>query len=388
MKARSLLTVFVLAVSLVYTSKLAEATSGHWMQSNAGGFGDANNFAVLALAPFDGKLYAGTGNESGNGAQLWRSSDTGAWSVVVTDGFGNANNTYIAHMIGFRGQLYASTRNEVEGGQVWRSDNGSTWSPITLPGFDSTNGEIVRFTIFDGEVYASTCSFTDTHGAEIWGSSTGDSGDWTQVVSNGFDGDVNNDKLLSFVEFNDHLYAGTDNVVTGAEVWYTDDSVNWSQVNADGFGDPYNWSVTLEVFGDYLYAGTYNYYGSDNPGAELWRCQVCDGADWQQVPVAKGFGDTENRAIRSLVVFNSTLFAVTYNRTSGTEVWRSSNGTNWSQVNIDGFGDSNNWYPYWDNSATVFNNSLYVGTWNSTDGGEVWHYLHRTTYLPLAMRTH
>lgn len=48
----------------------------------------------------------------------------------------------------------------------------------------------------------------------------------------------------------------------------------------------------------------------------------------------------------------------------GMEVWRTINGTSWQQVNPNGFGDSNNWWPYWDNSVAVFKDSLYVGTWN------------------------
>lgn len=171
-------------------------------------------------------------------------------------------------------------------------------------------------------------------------------------------------------------------------MWYTSDGTNWSQVNADGFGDPYNSSVTLERFEGYLYAGTYNYWKSDNPGCELWRCQLCQGSDWQQVPIQKGFGDTENRAIRSLVVFNNALYAATYNGTSGIEVWCSSDGMSWNQVNADGFGDSNNRFPYWDNSVTVSNNGLYIGTWNNTDGGEVWLYRRFSVYLPLVVKNY
>jgi len=386
MKSRSLLMVFVLIVTVVLTTKLVEAASIHWTQSNVSGFGNADNFGVFSLAGFSGELYAGTGNDSGAGAQLWRWNGTGAWSNVVSDGFGNTNNVRFGDLIEFNSQLYSGTQNSVDGGQVWRSGNGSTWSPIVLPSFDPTNIEVVRFTIFDAQIYASTWSSTVVHGAEIWRSSTGDSGDWTRVVANGFNGDVTNKGIVSFEGFNGYLYAGTDNTVTGAEVWYSDQGTIWSQVNTDGFGDPYNWSVTLEGFGGYLYAGTYNYVNSDNPGAELWRCQVCDGTDWLQVSILKGFGDMENRAIRSLSVFNGALYAATYNRTTGIEVWHSTDGTSWDQVNSDGFGDSNNYFTYWDTSVAAFNDGLYIGTDNRTDGGEVWHYLHRGMYLPLVMR--
>jgi len=67
------------------------------------------------------------------------------------------------------------------------------------------------------------------------------------------------------------------------------------------------------------------------------------------------------------------------------EVWRTTDGANWEQVGPDGIGDSINYSPYWDNSAAVFNDSLYIGTWNPANGGEVWLLL-RQVYLPLVLR--
>jgi PKD repeat protein len=42
------------------------------------------------------------------------------------------------------------------------------------------------------------------------------------------------------------------------------------------------------------------------------------------------------------------------------------------QVEFAGFGDSNNGAPYLDSAVTVFNNRLFIGTWNDANGGEVW----------------
>ena len=59
----------------------------------------------------------------------------------------------------------------------------------------------------------------------------------------------------------------------------------------------------------------------------------------------------------------------TSNWSDGCEVWRSSDGTTWNQINTDGFGDA---YNNGALSMAVFWNSLYVGTGNNTDGCEVW----------------
>ncbi len=67
------------------------------------------------------------------------------------------------------------------------------------------------------------------------------------------------------------------------------------------------------------------------------------------------------------------------------EVWRTQDGTTWGQVGFAGFGNSNNRAPYWNNSVTVFNNSLYIGTNNGANGGQVWQMLNQL-YLPLILR--
>jgi len=214
-----------------------------------------------------------------------------------------------------------------------------------------------------------------------------------QSVRNAFDktkNDIENQlnavggTLDSLVRF---FTGGSDNNDTGTEVWRSSTGAagSWSQVNVDGFGDQYNWSVTLEPFDGYLYAATYNYVDSDNPGFELWRCQTCNGTDWIQVPIAKGLGDTENRAIRSLIDHDGNLYGFTFNRTTGMEVWRTSDGMNWNQIGIDGLGDSNNREPYWDNSVVTHDNLLYVGTTNTANGGEIWQ-MFAKIYLPLVVR--
>ena len=348
--------------------KFAPGVPG-WVQSNINGFGDLRNSLITTLASFDEQLYAGTYNWSGNGTQLWRLDNVG-WTAVITNGFGNSNNIGLDYLIEFNGQLYASTWNEVDGGEVWRSSDGLNWTRVARQGFGvSSNGEVFRFAIFNDALYASTLSYADDRGAEIWHSNTGIAGDWTRVVTNGF-GDANNVGILSIELFNGYLYAGTYNGTTGGEVWRSNDGTTWSQVNADGFGTAnYGRVSALATFNGYLYASTTG--KSAVTGASVWRCQVCDGSDWQKV-VDNGFGNVNTRGSSALDVFDGRLYFVVGNSTTGLEAWRTTDGTNWQQVGFAGFGDSNNYAPYWDNSVTVFNDRLYIGTCNSANGGEVW----------------
>ena len=154
-------------------------------------------------------------------------------------------------------------------------------------------------------------------------------------------------------------------------------------MNADGFGDADNVGVgALAEFNGYLYASTYHTSGG---GSQVWRCQTCEApGSWQKV-ADNGFGNVATRGMNALEVYSDTLYLVVANSASGLEVWRTSNGTQWTQVGFGGFGDAHNLAPYWDNSTTIFDNDLYVGTWNNTTGGQVWRYhtLNQQVFLPL-----
>jgi hypothetical protein len=219
-------------------------------------------------------------------------------------------------------------------------------------------------------------------GAEVWRSSTGDPGSWTQCNADGF-GDVKNSHLFALAAFDGYLYAVTaqwaawhTDTHTGVEVWRTSDGTTWNQVNTDGFGDRDNFGWLAKASRGYLYVSCSN----PNTGAQIWRCATCDGTDWTRV-VGDGFGDSNNRAA-SMHGFHGRLYAFTWNNSTGAEVWQTANGTDWGQVNVDGFGDSNNGLVY---GAAVFHDHLYVGTSNGADGGAVWMMLDQV-YLPLVPR--
>ena len=364
------LSVFAMSLGVALTIT-AQGTTRNWAQVNPSGFGVPGNGMISALSPFNGQLYAGTIND--NGAQIWRRVGT-SWSPVITNGFGITRNAGIDHLYPFNGQLYAGTGDLVDGGEIWRTSNGLNWTPVVTQGFgDPTNGEVMRFAVFNNTLYASTWSYTTTHGADVWRSNTGNAGDWGRVVANGFDGDANNGAVLSFELFNGYLHAGTLNGTTGGEIWRssTGNTGSWAQVNVDGFGDTGNTGVSaLSVFGGYLYAATHH---SIPGGAQVWRCQVCDGSDWTKA-VDNGFDHLGARRMPALEVLDNYLYFAIGNNFTALEVWRTANGTDWEQIGFDGFGDVNNQVTYFDNAVTVFNNGLYVGTANYATGGQIWLY--------------
>lgn len=377
--------VILVGLGLIFTGVVISrgTTTSTWVQSSSSGFGDPSNAGIFALSPFEDHLYAGT---FGNVAEIWRQGSNG-WSSVMDDGFGNSDNLAIVDLVEFDNALYAGTVNGVDGGQIWRSSDGNTWEEIISDGFGlPTNVEIIRFGELGADLYASTWSYTTTHGTELWRSSSGDALDWTRVVTSGFDGDANNEAVMSLEVYSDTLFAGTWNRTTGGEVWASSDGLSWKQVNADGFGTVNNEVISaLAAFKGMLYASTRT--AGSGVGNEVWRCQLCDSSDWSKV-VDNGFGNVETDSNSALEVLSDYLYFAVGNMSTGIEVWRSLDGSSatWKQVAFEGFGDSNNIAPYYDNSVTVSGSSLYVGTVNFADGGEVWLYLSNEVYLPIVLR--
>jgi hypothetical protein len=220
-----------------------------------------------------------------------------------------------------------------------------------------------------------------TGGGELWRSSSGDDGSWVSVVTGGFD-DADNWLIVSTTGFSGNLYAGALNDDNGGEIWRSSDGITWTQAISGGFGNADNSRISsLAVFNGYLYAGCFN----EATGAQIWRSP--DGTDWTPVEDG-GFGNVETGGMNALEVFDEQLYFVVGNSTTGVEVWRTGDGVNWEQSGPDGLGDSNNYATYWDNAATVFNDSLYIGASNKADGGEVWRNKSYSVQLPLVLENY
>ncbi|NUM45902.1 MAG: SMP-30/gluconolactonase/LRE family protein [Anaerolineales bacterium] len=179
---------------------------------------------------------------------------------------------------------------------------------------------------------------------------------WEQANINGF-GDFRNQQLPSLEVFNGDLYAGAwqyDGVMETSQIWRTSDGTNWEQAGAD-FG---NGAAALITFNNQLYVGSWS--------GEVWHSS--DGLTWTNV-FTDGFGD-EHNGIARFAVFSETLYASTWNGTTGTEIWRTTDGGNWEQFGMDGLnGDPNHSGAI---SSEVFNGHLYWGVGDWANGTELW----------------
>jgi len=102
--------------------------------------------------------------------------------------------------------------------------------------------------------------------------------------------------------------------------------------------------------------------------------------EWEKV-VAEGFGDVDNKSAFPMKVFNNSLYVGSWND-AGTEVWMTHEGTGgeWNQVNSNGFGTPENSHS---TSMEVFNDVLYVGVFNG--GGGLWLTSDGTSWGPVTI---
>ncbi|MFC1981793.1 hypothetical protein ACFLVN_06105, partial [Chloroflexota bacterium] len=146
------------------------------------------------------------------------------------------------------------------------------------------------------------------------------------------------------------------------------------KVIGGGLGDLNNERVaSMAIYDGYLYVGLNN----GVTGGEVWRISVDGfqlGTDWIQVN-NDGFGDSDNDRIRTLQVFENKLYAGTRNTVDGGQIWQTGAAggppfTDWTKVGGDGLG-----YPLNNprvNSMATYNGDLYAGTANFNKGCQIW----------------
>lgn len=356
----------------------------YWHQVNQDGFGDPNDFYAWAVAVFKNRLYVGTNNITyeppslSNGFKVWRTGDGTQWEQVVYNGFNDANNLGTRNMTVSQDHLYVGTMNCFTGAELWRSSDGETWEKVVSNGFGMGSSVLTLrgMAEFLGELFVGT---THMGGGQVWCSPDGTT--WEQVNQDGF-GDSLSVELSTLQVFQDALYVGAGGV-SGAKLWRTRDGRTWERVvNENGearFWDPFNAAIlSMASWQGHLYVGTFSVL----TGGEVWR--TSDGTHWEQVN-EDGFGSPATHYVWRLVPFKDPwdgaeyLYAGTIRfqilgwHGEGFHLYRTRDGRTWTQEIADGFGNHKN---YGARTLATFQNRLYLGTATSLfepgEGCEVW----------------
>ena len=371
LKTLVFLSVFLLVLGLLLPAvfQTGPALADTWVPVATGGFGSGLNTRASSMAVYnDGsgeKLYVGTWNSGvGVGCEVYRYNGS-SWTQVGTGGLGNPNNGEAYCMSVFKSKLYVGTINGTDGCEVLRYDGGATWTQVNTDGFGAALDGALSMAVYDdgfGErLYVGT-----SWGPAVFHLYSYDGTSWATETLDGFTF-PNNWSAACMAVYDDgsgeELYIGTRNP-NGCEV-ISYDRTTATQVGTLGLGNAGNdWALSLAVFNGKLHAGTRT--GVGLTGGEVRRY---DGAPaWTQVN-QNGFGlGFTNEEVSSLYVFKSRLYAGTLNP-SGCLVYSTDGAVGppygWTLENTNGFGDSDQ-----DGARgmIIYDNDLYVGTWNNSTG--------------------
>jgi hypothetical protein len=253
-----------------------------WRQASESGFGDASNLGIFSLVADERRLYAGTFNLSG--LQVWASDCQGnppyEWRKIIDRGAGRGTaNQVVMAMVPFKGAMYIGTG--IQGGgtdrvnkigpaaaELIRINADDTWDLIVgdhraddrhreplsglRSGFDNLfNGYVWSLCVHDGWLYAGTCDMTVMLRWSTFREAP--------------------PKVVRFFRHLDPEFVVANN--GGAELWRSQDGENWMPVTRRGFDNPYNNGIrnlASTPFG--LFAGTANLFGP--------RVAVRHGAEW------------------------------------------------------------------------------------------------------------
>jgi hypothetical protein len=223
-----------------------------WTEVTPPAPGFSGNKGVYSMAVYKDTLFIGTGNNSG--AQVW--AFNGAWTEVNIPGF-SSNNSFVWAMTVYKDSLYIATVNYTGPAELWKYD-GSAWSQVNIPDFSSNNYAIASMATFNGNLYLGTSNVSS--GAELWQFKRGT---WKKISSSGL---ASNNSITAMAKYEGALLIGTSNYYGDAAQLWTFDGSAKTQISLPGFSANNTGIVSMYVFGNTLYLGTYN-----TSGAQVWK---------------------------------------------------------------------------------------------------------------------
>ena len=358
------------------------------------GFGDENNWDASVLIPFNGYLYAGTFNPL-KGCEIYRTKNGEDWEPVVGggseyidrvgrknfNGFGNANNKAAWTAIKFNDELYFGTMNWVDGCEIYKTKNGTDWEAVvggdssTHPGFPRIFGRnVYPWSMKEYKnkeenknyLYLGTCSVAKPKPFLL-----------------GFLIE------LGLTPVQDLLVTPKPEVLSrGFQIWKSEDGKKWIPVVGrlglltempNGFGDPDNWGARrMEVFKgesdeESLFVGTAVNIFEEEKGCEVWRRY--SNKKWKKVFGKENYRDPSLKYLWSMrkLPKDNELFVGLANPSflekRACQIWKTNDGKKWMKEET---GDLEGDWGNRPRSMDVFQDKLYIGTYNFRTGCEVW----------------
>jgi len=346
----------------------------------------------------------------------------------------------------FKDQLYLGMEaDNAFGARLWRTRKGVTrpqtqldWEEVIAVGkfpfgwSDLSQADhIDSLAEFDGWIYASTANRSSSpEGILIFRSRSGNRNSWEdalEIIGPGF-GKPQNENFKDMQVFDGQLCGGTWNEQDGAEVWCTNNGLDWSQKNQSGFGESSNMVIwSGHVFGGQLYFGLQNTGDPENDldgdgrllrtaslagvpvweevyrtepgipwgnilgdldgflyisvpseeGIMIYRSPSGDSGSWQAASLPGIDYDPQNQAVLAdgSAVHQGYLIIGVVGGQTPFRLWRTDGfrgaeipADAWEQIPTSGFEDPYNIYV----QLASFENALYAWTSNPVHGQQVW----------------
>ncbi len=323
-----------------------------WEQVNRDGFGNRDNFSVVAMAEYKDALYAMTRNEE-DGAEVWKYDGSDWEQVLFPDGekngvYGNTHLTNVwGRMIVFNSKLYFGFSSGLQGNylnstgcEIWRYD-GTSWEAVISDQKDTDEtGTITAVSDCDADDGATTAVITDS--SKDWTADQWAGGIFQVASGAGIYRKfyiISNTATSLTIQQNDTAGTGADQsseteyTICGSKTYnnpYPKYSYTLGEVedgdtytigtgtDESGFGEFWNKTITdMELFDNKLYVSTglnYDY------GSQVWYTE--DGDSWSVTQPENSFGNYHtgtasypggqkpvSSSITSLAVFDDTLYA-------------------------------------------------------------------------------
>ena len=355
---------------------------GTWQKVNFDGFDkNALSAGVRNMYVYNNLLWVVTGSWY-HGAQVWvtngkikNKNGLLNWKKASENGFGHGRNIpTIRSICVFKNKLYVGTRSKdfariyrYEGDNNFNKINSKKWKCINEDWIDSKKhnphlklaGQMTKYQTSAGKQYLYVGVYIDAipliyqflekptlknfleiirlifFKGEIW-RYNGDY--WEKVIQSGF-GKFNSMMLCSTM-LKDSLYFGTFNIA-GAEIWKTEDGVNWNRVIKRGFRKIFNLGAWgMQKYNDKLIIGM------QNPlyGCQVWASNSNNPNSQDDFTRISKYGMRERKftdflkfnkpdGIQELESFKGSLYIGTASwisyamkkKSSGCEVWRINN---------------------------------------------------------------
>jgi hypothetical protein len=311
----------------------------------------------MALHPFKGKLYAGSGEDS---AKIYSTTtgSLGSWVQSFTD-TNIISIKALTSVTNGGGYMYAAAYAPFSViGSIYRTSDGNTWSryrssPVVIKNIvpfkglgtvdsiysieNGSWGDVIVRSAFDSNDPLDTLSAWDTvlDFASV--------NPYTEITSS----IIHNGKFYIGTSYGGKLYTSANGTT-----WNLNTTLDSNFTN----GNNYNLSA-LGSFGGYLYAATYNYVS----GTEIWR--TANDSTWTMVANYSNYDK-----VTSFFNSGAELWAGMTRISSGTgQIVKTSDGTSFTISVSNGFGSPENSGEY--GNFAAFGNNLYYGSENYGFGG-------------------